>query len=208
MEVKQGILLLIVAIYVQDGDNHGMMLEPPGRSSRWRTNNSAPINYDDNSLFCGGYAVQWEVNGGKCGICGDAYNDPRPRKNELGGLYGQGDVVGKYNSGSIIAVTIRLSANHKGYFTFSLCDLKQFAEEEECFHPIRFSDGSDRAYVQPGLGNVTYSLSLPNGLRTEHGILRWQYRAGNNWGTEPNGTQCVGCGSQETYRNCADISIA
>ena len=29
----------------------------------------------------------------------------------------------------------------------------------------------------------------------------------NNWGRCPNGTQAVGCGPQETYRNCADISV-
>lgn len=36
---------------------HGMMLKPPGRSSRWRYNSSAPVNYNDNENFCGGFAV-------------------------------------------------------------------------------------------------------------------------------------------------------
>ena len=31
--------------------------------------------------------------------------------------------------------------------------------------------------------------------------------AGNSWGTEENGRSCLGCGLQEEFRNCADISI-
>lgn len=29
----------------------------------------------------------------------------------------------------------------------------------------------------------------------------------NNWGTCSDGTEAVGCGPQETYRNCADITV-
>jgi len=31
--------------------------------------------------------------------------------------------------------------------------------------------------------------------------------SGNMWGTCENGTEAVGCGKPETFRNCADISI-
>ena len=30
---------------------------------------------------------------------------------------------------------------------------------------------------------------------------------GNSWGTDPDGTGCLGCGKQEQYYNCADIAI-
>lgn len=30
---------------------------------------------------------------------------------------------------------------------------------------------------------------------------------GNNWGKCGDGSQQVGCGPQETYRNCADVSV-
>ena len=30
---------------------------------------------------------------------------------------------------------------------------------------------------------------------------------GNSWGTDPDGTSCVGCGNQETFRACADVRI-
>ena len=31
--------------------------------------------------------------------------------------------------------------------------------------------------------------------------------AGNSWGRDLDGTECIGCGVQEEFRNCADISI-
>lgn len=31
--------------------------------------------------------------------------------------------------------------------------------------------------------------------------------SGNMWGTCENGTEAVGCGRPETFRNCADVSI-
>jgi hypothetical protein len=31
--------------------------------------------------------------------------------------------------------------------------------------------------------------------------------AGNMWGTCANGTEAVGCGLPETFRNCADVTI-
>ena len=30
---------------------------------------------------------------------------------------------------------------------------------------------------------------------------------GNTWGICANGTEGMGCGEQETFRNCADVSI-
>ncbi|OQR75717.1 hypothetical protein BIW11_00726 [Tropilaelaps mercedesae] len=39
------------------------------------------------------------------------------------------------------------------------------------------------------------------------GIITRKYQQGNNWGTCENGTQAVGCGPQETFRGCADVSV-
>ena len=38
-------------------------------------------------------------------------------------------------------------------------------------------------------------------------FFKWTYRAANSWGTDPDGTGCIGCGPQEHFRACADISI-
>lgn len=37
---------------------------------------STPPNYNDHELYCGGFTRQWQTNGGKCGICGDAWDMP------------------------------------------------------------------------------------------------------------------------------------
>lgn len=57
-------------------------------------------------------------NGVKCGLCGDDYTDPHPQANENTGIYGQGKIVGQYSAGQTIDVTVTLTANHKGTFTY------------------------------------------------------------------------------------------
>ncbi|XP_054726103.1 uncharacterized protein LOC129236003 [Anastrepha obliqua] len=190
---------------------HGMMLDPPGRSSRWRYNSSAPKNYDDNGLNCGGMTVQWNTNNGKCGLCGDNYALPTPRANEIGGYYGGVGVITKVLQGSYTArVGVRITTNHLGYFRFDICDLTEFgAESEYCFskYPLRFVDGSSRLYIGSTAGWIDADVILPENLYCEHCVLRWTYTGGNNWGPCGNGTSALGCGPQETFVNCADVSI-
>lgn len=38
-------------------------------------------------------------------------------------------------------------------------------------------------------------------------MLQWRYIAGNNWGMCEDGTGAVGCGPQEEFRACSDVSI-
>lgn len=38
---------------------HGRLMEPPGRNAMWRFGFPNPVNYNDNELFCGGYAGRW-----------------------------------------------------------------------------------------------------------------------------------------------------
>lgn len=38
-------------------NGHGMVLNPVGRSSRWRYDRTAKVNYGDNQLWCGGFYV-------------------------------------------------------------------------------------------------------------------------------------------------------
>lgn len=37
--------------------------------------------------------------------------------------------------------------------------------------------------------------------------ISFSFFIANNWGDCDNGTKAVGCGPQEIYRNCADISV-
>ena len=51
-------------------------------------------NENDNALYCGGFGVQHQQNGGRCGICGDPW-DAWPRQNEAPhGIYATG-IIGK-----------------------------------------------------------------------------------------------------------------
>lgn len=51
-------LAVIVTIYSLDFVfGHGMLIDPPNRSSVWRFYPGFPINYNDNQNFCGGYSV-------------------------------------------------------------------------------------------------------------------------------------------------------
>ncbi|KAH9506498.1 hypothetical protein DERF_011226 [Dermatophagoides farinae] len=56
-------------------------------------------------------------------------------------------------------------------------------------------------------GNISLSVQLPSNVECEHCVLRWHWRGGNNWGICPDGKGKIGCGPQETFRNCADISV-
>ena len=45
--------------------------------------------------------VQFLKNGGKCGVCGDNWQDPKPRPHEGGGRYGQGVIGRRYTTGQV-----------------------------------------------------------------------------------------------------------
>ena len=160
-----------------------MLWEPPNRSSLWRFGYDTPINYNDNQNFCGGFQTQFEVNGGKCGICGDDYREPLARDNELGGKYGTGIIPRTYLQGTNIPAIVRITANHLGYFTFDLCNLDEDRETEECFekYPLKTIDGHDRYYIDNEVKDFPVYLTLPPDVVCEHCVLRWQYTSGEFW---------------------------
>lgn len=192
---------------------HGYALEPIARGSRWRFNSSAPVNTDDTGLWCGGFGVQYWQNGGKCGICGDNYGDQVPRLNEFGGKFGEGVIVQTYPSGQVVSVQIRITVNHRGYFYFDMCNLDEIFsqggryEQEECFKRIKTVSGEDTWPLTSTEAKVyQVDLSFPN-IECKHCVFRWTYVAGNNWGVCSDGTSGMGCGPQEHFRTCSDISV-
>ena len=56
-------------------------------------------------------------------------------------------------------------------------------------------------------GRIQYRVALPGGLRCERCVLQWTWVTGNTWGTCTDGGHRLGCGPQETFRNCADLRI-
>ena len=113
------IVVLVGATFLPASHGHGRMMQPPARNAMWRLGFPTKPNYDDNGLFCGGFAVQWQTNKGKCGVCGDAYNGPR--EHETGGIYASNITVSNYEPGSVVDINIEITANHGGTFTFAMC---------------------------------------------------------------------------------------
>lgn len=181
-------IYLILVNFIIGIENHGYMINPPGRSSLWRFNNKAPINYDDNGLNCG-----WKLipNKYKCGICGDNILDPRPRKNEMYGKYYTGIISRKYKN--VLNIKIILTSNHKGRFDFYLCNIDKYKNETiSCFKKL--NKKTFKVSIKKNI--YEYKLSVKN-YKCKHCVLQWVYTTGNNWKYK----------NKEIFINCADISI-
>lgn len=202
-------IFLFQLINIYEGEAHLRLMFPESRATRWRFNHSAPVNYDDNQCYCGGYSALWYANKGKCGICGDDYRMETPRPHELHGIYGEGVVVHTYDT-ELLNISTFVTANHKGYLKFDLCNLdKDGIESEDCFESLHILEHGDRYMLpkyMPGWFNTTAIVPNKN-FTCEHCVLRMKYIAGNNWGYCKNGEGKLGCGPQEEFRACADISI-
>lgn len=121
----------------------------------------------------------------------------QPRLHETGGKYGNGVIVRKYRTGSVIPVRVELTANHHGYFEFRTCAMTYKGKEVDqgCLdqHLLRSKNGSIRYY--PGPGNKIFEAfyKLPDDLTCAQCVFQWRYVAGNNWGDCGNGTGIVHC---------------
>lgn len=194
---------------------HGRLIDPPSRSTMWRYGFNNPPNYNDNQLYCGGVQVQYEQNGGKCGLCGDNYAGRH--ENEAGGKYANGIVVRTFQPGQVMRVVVELTANHKGYFEFKLCvnDDPKKKVTQECLDQYVLEvvnpDIRGTRYPVPdknGYQKLELQVRLPSGVRCRDCLFQWKYTAGNSWGRDTiTGEQCLGCGNQEQFYGCADIAI-
>ncbi|XP_062605206.1 uncharacterized protein LOC134266995 [Saccostrea cucullata] len=208
-------ILVVVTFYdIPRTTGHGYLVEPPQRSSLWRRG-LGPDNFNDNALNCGGFKRQWTQNGGKCGICGDAYDLPPPRPNEDGGFYGRGFIIRTYRSGEDIEVVVNLTANHLGWMEFKLCphDNTDQPVTQECLDknvlPIVTENQGKGSVTRFYVGRqnlISLRIQLPTDFSCQKCVLQWKYNAGNSWGCGDDGCG-VGLGPQEQFYNCADISI-
>ena len=71
--------------------------------------------------------------GGKCGICGDPWDGPKPH--EVPGRYANGIIVDNFKSGHEVEVTVQVTKYHKGYFEFKWCPNDNINEDpvQDCF---------------------------------------------------------------------------
>ncbi|GAB1605441.1 uncharacterized protein LOC115222289 [Argonauta hians] len=205
------VMALGVVMLSHEVSSHGRLLFPPSRSSMWRFGFNNPKNYNDNQLYCGGFGRQWFNNNGKCGVCGDPYDGAR--ENEAGGKYANGMIGAVFKEGDVISnVTVQLTTNHRGgYFEFNLCPVNNpsIRATESCFnsHPVLTLDGKRRYALTSEKNGFFYErLRLPAGVTCTQCVFRWKYTTRSSWGCDNTGC-CTGCGHQEEFYGCADISI-
>lgn len=77
----------------------------------------------------------------------------------------------------MIELEARLTANHMGYFQYSICHLsdKKELETEECFakYPLKLEDGSNKYKLKSSnSGNYKMNAYLPQDLTCDHCVLR------------------------------------
>jgi len=207
------LILVGLLLGVDRSNGHGRLMQPPARNSMWRFGFVNPVNYNDNEVFCGGVDRQFNNNNGDCGVCGDSYDDQHPQLHETGGKYGNGIVSKTYVMGSVIDIEIEITANHKGSFMLKLCPVRTRNGEatQDCLdrNILTQEDGDKRfpIYERPHSVKLTRKARLPAGLTCSRCVLQWTWRSANSWGVCTNGTGGLGCGPQETFRNCADVRI-
>ncbi|XP_046350291.1 uncharacterized protein LOC124131223 [Haliotis rufescens] len=191
------------------------LIEPTMRSSLWRLGDvNVPMNYLDELLNCGGFYEQWQNAAGRCGACGDAYNDVI-KQNEYPGIYSKQAPIKTIQMGQKLNVTVYTRQNLLGYFEFRLCPRQEGPvgpNLETCFktHPALVIEETNSTRYYTGSGREYYDMHLrmPEGLSCQICVLQWKYHTGYRMGRDHNGCkECLGCGPQEEFINCADIRI-
>ncbi|CAF1408670.1 unnamed protein product [Adineta ricciae] len=202
---------------------HGYLADPPARSSAWlfdKAFDQCCRYYNHAQMFCGGTYHQWTVNGGKCSICGEAY-DLKDKLFDLGGKMYLGKIVRTYTQGATIPVTVVLTANHLGVFEFRVCNIDNDPNQDATQACLNLNllnvtietspTGVDRESTQYPVSRtsatVRLNVTLPSNLVCKHCVFQWKYRTGNSWGSF-NGKACLGCGREnEEFFGCSDIAI-
>ena len=106
------------------------------------------------------------MNGGKCGICGDAFDESVKPHEAPGGVFATGTIVRNYTQGQIISATIQITANHKGFYEFRMCPNNNVNKDptDECFQrfpSLTFVDnGKTSKFNVDTLKPATYRVRL------------------------------------------------
>ncbi|XP_076439173.1 uncharacterized protein LOC143278047 [Babylonia areolata] len=203
--------ILLAALRLAEGQ--ARLVEPPMRSSYWRESvPDAPMNIEDAELNCGGFSHQWQQSSGKCGACGDPFG--QFPENQYPGKYSQFPPQRTYKTGTSFNATVYSRPNMLGWFEFRLCTRKDgpdVSDLQGCFdeHVLKIDEtGMGRYYPGSKGGFVDMHVFLPAGVSCHHCLLQWRYNTGYRVDRNKSTCQqCLGCGPQEQYVNCADIRI-
>ncbi|XP_013408939.1 chitotriosidase-1 [Lingula anatina] len=174
----------------------------------WRDIDNVP----QEEFFGGGLWYQTQ-NGGRCGVCGDPVGGPF--KHETPGA-----IVKTYQQGETFNVTLVITAKHKGWHEFRICDNK-FRVTHECMNknllqiPLkddtlvtRIFEPDDRRFVSSTMypfedsrATLVIPVKLPPDLTCDHCVFQWKWHCGNNFWRDIDNVP------QEEFFGCADIRI-
>eukprot|EP00121_Abeoforma_whisleri_P014861 Awhi_evm1s13706 len=163
---------LVITLSVTKVQAHGYMAQPAARNALWLFGYQSPPNYDLMSLSAGGPA---EVQQKGHSVCGDHVEGPFDHMD--GGLYGNGIIAHTYMENDAIDISLVITAHHKGWVYFNLCDLAegstpQTQVTQECLdaHPLVRADGGGIESPLPdpnpdgGASQYTFRYVLPAGV--------------------------------------------
>jgi len=186
---------------------HGFLSQPASRNTLYHSCPASgnPPNWDRNGMNAGGRS--WVPEHGH-GLCGDQLQAGEAETSGAhfeGGAYANGFIAATYASGASVDLTVAITAHHKGFFEFRLCDqphdLTQACLDQ---HLLQRADGGGARWYLPdaGAGNPygdVYRMAyvLPAGVECERCVLQWYWQTGNSPGHYP-----------EEFWNCADVRIA
>merc|ERR1711962_173814 len=210
--------ILSIVTFLDLVHSHGRLMDPASRNAMWRKGYPNPVNYNDNELYCGGFVVQYQKNDGKCGVCGDDYKEKVPRRHEAGGEFGNGIISRRYTMGQEIDIEAELTTNHKGWMEVKLCPhnnpkvvITQQCLDDNPLEIVNTPGQSGYRFIIPEdtkkVEIFRWKVKLPDGITCSNCVIHWKYFAGNTWDYCADGMGSVGCGNQETFINCADVTI-
>lgn len=121
-----------------------------------------------------------EINKGKCGLCGDPYD--QTRQNEAGGKFANGYIVQKYyHDDEYMNVTVDVLSNIGGYFEFYLCpnDNVSAPITQDCLdkHPLTIKGFGSR-YTPDTAVKHKLLLKIPDGVTCSQCVLQWKWVGG------------------------------
>ena len=92
---------------------HGYILDPAARNACWQYGfDSCGKEWTMDEKNCGAFSTQWDKNGGKCGVCGDAYH-LKIQKYVYPGSHATGTITKTYYEGQ----EIELNVSSENYLT-------------------------------------------------------------------------------------------
>ncbi|KAK3577339.1 hypothetical protein CHS0354_008435 [Potamilus streckersoni] len=151
------------------------------------------------------------VTAGKCGVCGDPYNETQDHDDN--GRFASGIIVRSYQEGLYVNITFFTSGRTLGYVEFRLCprNSTDYSLNQMCFDmfPLWIVESDSlRFYLGSRGGIYDVHVLLPSGISCEKCVLQWTYVQGFPSASDSKNCTCINdFYEREQFVNCADVEI-